>query len=99
MSLPQAKQEELMMTWYCEHMDRIRHFAQSHPSHILLEIDIASSTTGSILSSFFGVNEAYWQNQNQNSRLLKLKYPNWNGTKQDNQTLQLLKAMEVDVQA
>jgi hypothetical protein len=51
---PKTKQPEDLIQWHLEHIQRIRDFVKSHPSHTLVEIDIEDPDAGEIMSQRFG---------------------------------------------
>lgn len=51
---PKTKQAEDLIQWHLEHIQRIRDFVKSHPSHKLIEINIEDPNAGEIMSAHFG---------------------------------------------
>jgi hypothetical protein len=58
-----------MSEFFCHHVNHIRNFVSSHPSHVLIELDIASPHVGVQLESIFGINRSCWGEANKNPAL------------------------------
>jgi len=54
-------------TLYHYHMRYVRDFAAKHPSHALVEVDIADENAGATLAHAFGLKEECWGHYNKNS--------------------------------
>ncbi|KAL7516987.1 hypothetical protein ACHAWX_001952 [Stephanocyclus meneghinianus] len=55
--------------FFCWHVNHIRKFVSSHPSHELIELDIASPYVGVQLENIFGINRSCWGEANKNPAL------------------------------
>ena len=51
------------------HTDFVRDFVAKHPSHRLVEVNIADPNAGKILTREFGLVERCWGKHNQNKRI------------------------------
>ncbi len=63
-----SKRRNLLKTVYEYHMQHVRDWVASHPSHALIEIDIAAEDTGKTLANAFGLHEECWGHFNQNKQ-------------------------------
>lgn len=50
------------------HSSYVRQFVDLHPSHRLVEVNIADPNAGKVLAGQFGLNENCWAKHNQNKR-------------------------------
>lgn len=60
-----------MSDFFCNHVKNIRQFVESHPSHILIELDITSHLLGEELESLIGIPRSCWGESNKNPSLHK----------------------------
>ncbi|KAL3785265.1 hypothetical protein HJC23_002720 [Cyclotella cryptica] len=69
--LPPGKgsNEREMSEFFCQHVNHIRKFVSSHPSHVLIELDIASPYVGVELEIIFGISQRCWGEANKNPAL------------------------------
>lgn len=51
---PKSRYPKDLIEWHNEHIQRIRDFVHSHPSHTLVEIDIEDPNAGEIMAQRFG---------------------------------------------
>lgn len=63
---PKSKTAEDLISWYWQHVERIRSFVREHPTHALVEIDIESPRAGAFMEEHFGASTAAenWGHEN-----------------------------------
>ena len=61
---PKTKKADDLIQWHLEHIQRIRDFVKSHPSHALVEINIEDPTAGNIMARHFGAPATNWGHEN-----------------------------------
>lgn len=61
-----SQTESSLKDFHLQHVHRIRQFVKDHPSHALLEIDIADPNAGQRMSRAFGLPEKFWGHANAN---------------------------------
>jgi hypothetical protein len=64
---PRSANTSDMIQWHVEHIYRIRQFVKDHPSHALVEFDIADETTGGLLATLFQTSATHWGTSNSNA--------------------------------
>ena len=47
--------DEEMIQWYTHQLRRVRSFVETHPSHLLVEVDIEDLAAGQVLNKAFGI--------------------------------------------
>lgn len=62
---------ENISTFFCNHVESVRQFVLTYPSHALVEVDIEDPHAGVLMSSIFGINETCWGHANVNSNARK----------------------------
>jgi hypothetical protein len=69
--LPPGKgvNETEMSQFFCNHVNNIRRFVAKHPSHALIELDIASPSNAVQLESLIGISRSCWGESNKNPEL------------------------------
>lgn len=60
--------ESSLKNFHLQHVQRIRQFVKDHPSHALLEIDIADQKAGKRMSTAFRQPEKFWGHANANTK-------------------------------
>jgi hypothetical protein len=61
--------ETEMSQFFCNHVNNIRRFVAKHPSHSLIELDIASPSNAEQLESLIGISRSCWGQSNKNPEL------------------------------
>lgn len=64
-----GKNEEEFSEWFCSHVQRVRSFVATHPSHSLVELNMADLDAGRQLEHAFGVSEKCWGHVNKNAKV------------------------------
>ena len=65
------KRRNLLKSVYNYHMQYVRDWVASHPSHALVEIEITDEDAGKTLAAAFGLREECWGHFNQNKKPTK----------------------------
>mmetsp|Transcript_39753 Transcript_39753/g.96009 ORF Transcript_39753/g.96009 Transcript_39753/m.96009 type:complete len:255 (-) Transcript_39753:95-859(-) len=63
-----ANRTKALIDIFDNHVQTVRDFVRTHPTHHLIELDIKSKNAGKILAHEFSLNEGCWGNHNQNPR-------------------------------
>mmetsp|Transcript_27860 Transcript_27860/g.41459 ORF Transcript_27860/g.41459 Transcript_27860/m.41459 type:complete len:156 (-) Transcript_27860:2186-2653(-) len=53
--------DDELKSFYCQHVNRIREFVSSHPSHNLVEIDADQHSVGQFMSDAFQISSSCWR--------------------------------------
>jgi hypothetical protein len=64
---PRSANTSDMIQWHVKQIDRVRQFVRDHPSHALVEFDIADETTGILLATLFQTSATHWGTSNSNA--------------------------------
>jgi hypothetical protein len=65
---PTSGSTEDLQEWHKNHIQTIRRFVQTHPSHALVEIDIEDPMTGKRMATLFQESEKFWGHKNINGK-------------------------------
>jgi Sulfotransferase domain len=63
-----TRMREFLRDIYMNHTETIRQFVRQHPSHTLVEFDIAQPNAGTIMSQAFGLPSECWNHENKNNK-------------------------------
>jgi hypothetical protein len=65
---PKTRFPDDLIVWHHAHLERIREFVRTHPSHTLVEIDIEDPRTGEIMAQRFGSDARFWGHVNDGTK-------------------------------
>lgn len=64
---PKSADQQDLIDWHVQQVQRVRQFVRDHPTHALIEVDIEDPDSGLRMEKAFHINASYWGHANVNN--------------------------------